>query len=122
VFDIKLTPRQTQVFEFLHQGLSNKEIARKLSISEATVKIYITAILEKYEVTSTKRLVANTEVSSVKSEPIDLDSAPIGWVKRNTRGIKGFMFTKRSPGDGWEPIYTKEKNEPAKEVTLEKTQ
>ena len=120
--NVRLTPRETQIFEFLHQGLSNKESARKLNIAESTVKQYITSILIKYEVSSVKRLVASTSPSFVKDDLIDLDSVPIGWVKRNTRGIKGFMFAKRSPGEGWEPIYTKDKNGRAEKVTLEKTQ
>jgi DNA-binding CsgD family transcriptional regulator len=106
---MKLTPRELQVLELLQQGLSNKEIARKLAIAESTVKIYVTKILAVYEVTSTKRLLAGRESGADKTAPVDLDSAPIGWVKRNRRGIRGLMFTKRSPGEGWEPIYTEEK-------------
>jgi DNA-binding CsgD family transcriptional regulator len=104
-----LTPRETQVFDLLHQGLSNKEIARKLGIAEQTVKIHITKILSAHDVTSTKRLLASTENHAEKTEATVLDPAGIGWVKRTRRGIRGLMFTKRSPGEGWEPIYTEEK-------------
>jgi DNA-binding CsgD family transcriptional regulator len=106
---MKLTPRESEVYELLRQGLSNKEIARKLAIAESTVKIYVTKILQVYEVTSTKRLLASHESGAGKATAIDLDPAPIGWVKRTRRGIRGLMFTKRSPGEGWEPIYTEEK-------------
>lgn len=41
----KLTQRQAEVFALMAQGLSNKAIARKLFISEATVKGHVTAIL-----------------------------------------------------------------------------
>lgn len=41
----QLTPRQREVLGLLTQGLSNKEIATRLSLSEGTVKLHITAIL-----------------------------------------------------------------------------
>lgn len=42
-----LTPRELEVLHHLAEGLSNKEIARKLIISEHTVKFHINAILGK---------------------------------------------------------------------------
>ena len=36
-----------EVYELLAQGLSNKEIAGSLFISEATVKVHVSRILEK---------------------------------------------------------------------------
>ncbi|HRW07717.1 MAG TPA: response regulator transcription factor [Caldilineaceae bacterium] len=42
-----LTPREEQVLQALAQGLSNKLIARRLAISEHTVKFHINAILGK---------------------------------------------------------------------------
>jgi DNA-binding NarL/FixJ family response regulator len=41
----QLTPRQREVLGLLTQGLSNKEIATRLTLSEGTVKLHITAIL-----------------------------------------------------------------------------
>lgn len=37
----RLPPRQAQVLELLSEGLTNKEIARRLDISPATVKIHV---------------------------------------------------------------------------------
>jgi DNA-binding NarL/FixJ family response regulator len=47
--DIKpsLTSRQREVLCLLKQGYSNKEIARRLHISPHTIKIHITAILQR---------------------------------------------------------------------------
>ncbi|WP_243367884.1 response regulator transcription factor [Microvirga solisilvae] len=45
-----LTERETAVLECLTQGESNKEIARRLEISEGTVKVHIKAILRKLQV------------------------------------------------------------------------
>jgi DNA-binding NarL/FixJ family response regulator len=42
-----LTERQVQVLALLVQGLSNKLIARRLGIVEATVKIHVSAILKE---------------------------------------------------------------------------
>lgn len=44
--DIPVTPRERHVLKLLAIGASNKEIAEKLSISEATVKKHVTSILQ----------------------------------------------------------------------------
>ncbi len=43
----KLTDREEEILKLLAAGLSNKEIAQKLSLSEGTVKNHISAILAK---------------------------------------------------------------------------
>jgi DNA-binding NarL/FixJ family response regulator len=40
-----LTNRQLDVFRLLAEGLPNKLIARRLGLSEATVKLHVSAIL-----------------------------------------------------------------------------
>jgi DNA-binding NarL/FixJ family response regulator len=47
-----LTPRQREVLELVIEGLSNREIAERLTLAEATVKVHITAILRAYGVNS----------------------------------------------------------------------
>lgn len=42
-----LTTRENQVFSLLVMGLSNKQIAQRLGISEKTVKVYVSGLLEK---------------------------------------------------------------------------
>jgi len=42
-----LTPREYEVFGLLAQGLTNREIAARLAVGEATVKTHVTAILAK---------------------------------------------------------------------------
>lgn len=42
-----LNEREAEVLEFLAEGFNNKEIAGHLSLSEGTVRNYISAILEK---------------------------------------------------------------------------
>lgn len=47
-----LTPQQVRVLMMLSDGLMNKQIAYELSISEATVKAHVSAILQKLAVSS----------------------------------------------------------------------
>ncbi|MGB1311498.1 MAG: LuxR C-terminal-related transcriptional regulator, partial [Leucothrix sp.] len=48
----KLTPRQQQVLNLLTKGFSNKAIANKLSCTEGTAKLHVSAILERLEVSN----------------------------------------------------------------------
>ena len=47
-----LTPQQFKVMVMLTEGLLNKQIAYELSVSEATIKAHVTAILRKLGVYS----------------------------------------------------------------------
>jgi ATP/maltotriose-dependent transcriptional regulator MalT len=47
-----LSPRETEVHSLLAQGLTNKQIARSLFLSEATVKVHVRHIFEKLNVRS----------------------------------------------------------------------
>jgi DNA-binding NarL/FixJ family response regulator len=47
-----LTPQQVRVLMMLSQGLLNKQIAWELSLSEATIKAHVSAILQKLGVES----------------------------------------------------------------------
>ena len=43
----KLTPRQAEVLESLSRGLTNKDIARQLGISDRSVDEHVEALLQK---------------------------------------------------------------------------
>jgi len=47
-----LTPQQTRVLSMIAQGLLNKQIAWELSVSEATIKAHVSAVLNKLDVDS----------------------------------------------------------------------
>jgi len=45
-----LTDRERSILQLVAEGMTNKEIARRLSLSEKTVKHYMTNILQKLQV------------------------------------------------------------------------
>lgn len=53
-----LTPRETEVLALISDGLSNKEIARRLEISLHTVKFHIESLLRKLGARSRAEAVA----------------------------------------------------------------
>ncbi|MBM2832964.1 MAG: uncharacterized protein HW406_125 [Candidatus Brocadiaceae bacterium] len=57
--EFELTTRELEVLELLCEGFSNKEIAKKLSISVYTVKDHIKHIMEKTTTSSRGEIVAN---------------------------------------------------------------
>lgn len=52
-----LTGRQRDVLALVLEGMSNREIATRFSLSEATVKAHVTAILRAYGVASRAKLI-----------------------------------------------------------------
>ena len=58
-----LTPQQVRVLMMLGEGLLNKQIAYELSVSEATVKAHVSAILQKLNVESrTQAVIASNRI------------------------------------------------------------
>ena len=63
-----LTPQQTRVLGMLGEGLLNKQIAYELTVSEATVKAHVSAILQKLGVDS--RTQAVILLSKIGGDPL----------------------------------------------------
>ncbi len=63
-----LTPQQARVLSMIAQGLLNKQIAYELSVSEATVKAHVSAVLQKLNVDS--RTQAVIQLSKLGSDAI----------------------------------------------------
>ena len=42
-----LTPRETDILTLIAEGLSNREIGKRLFLAEKTVKNYVTSVLAK---------------------------------------------------------------------------
>lgn len=52
IVDGRLSFRETQILREVASGLSNRMVAAKLSISEKTVKHYMSSIMQKYGVSN----------------------------------------------------------------------
>jgi len=63
-----LTPQQARVLGMMAEGLLNKQIAYELSVSEATIKAHVSAVLQKLGVDS--RTQAVILLSKIGSEPL----------------------------------------------------
>ena len=60
-----LTPQQVRVLMMLSEGLLNKQIAYELTVSEATVKAHVSAILQKLGVESrTQAVIAAAKIEA----------------------------------------------------------
>jgi DNA-binding NarL/FixJ family response regulator len=67
-----LTPQQFRVMSMIAEGLLNKQIAFELSVSEATVKAHMTAIMRKLGVNN------RTQVALIASQlAVDQESLPV---------------------------------------------
>ena len=69
-----LTPQQIRVLMMLSGGLMNKQIAYELSISEATVKAHVSAILDKLGVDSrTQAVIVASRIGATQRSPTGAD-------------------------------------------------
>ena len=67
-----LTPQQSRVLRMLGEGLLNKQIAYELSVSEATIKAHVSAVLQKLSVDS--RTQAVIQLSKIGSDMLDREA------------------------------------------------
>jgi DNA-binding NarL/FixJ family response regulator len=68
---LDLTARERDVLELIARGLPNKAIARRLSLSEKTVKAHVSAILRKLDVTDRTQ----AALRAVREHLVDLDGS-----------------------------------------------
>ena len=54
-----LTQREREVFNYIKKGMSNKEIAKALNITEETAQKHVNNILAKFNVHDRKKIIAN---------------------------------------------------------------
>ena len=74
VNDSDLTIKQEEVFGLLRQGFSNKIIARRLGMSEATVKVHARRLMHKFGVTNRTQL-ALAAMNQSSLPPVDNSNA-----------------------------------------------
>lgn len=64
-----LTPQQMRVLMMLKEGLLNKQIAYELTVSEATVKAHVSAILQKLDVNSrTQAVIVASRIANIDGQ------------------------------------------------------
>ncbi len=67
----QLTPQQFKVLMMMSQGLLNKQIAYELTVSEATIKAHVTAIMSKLNVSNrTQAVMAANQLAVARSDSV----------------------------------------------------
>jgi two-component system, NarL family, response regulator LiaR len=69
-----LTDREIEVLELAAKGMSNKEIAEKLSVTVRTVKAHVSNVFVKMDVASRTEAI----LKAVREGWLELDKAPSG--------------------------------------------
>jgi len=76
--DVELTPRQLEIAHLVVDGLANKEIARRLDVTEATIKAHVSAVLKAFDVPNRARIAKAVAGSGLerrgRSRPVPVDS------------------------------------------------
>jgi DNA-binding NarL/FixJ family response regulator len=68
----ELTPREREVLELLAAGCRNHEIARRLGMSEKTVRNHVSQVLTKLQVPDRTAAALKAKESGISSPPADL--------------------------------------------------
>lgn len=68
----RLSPQEERILDMIGEGLTNREIAARINLSDKTVKNYVSTILQKLEVS--RRAEAASYVARVRAEKQQPDS------------------------------------------------
>lgn len=80
--DARLSPREREVLEHAATGVGNKELADRLSISEATVKVHLTHIFQKLGLPGRAALAAAYHHVGALDETLDVEGRTTNGVLR----------------------------------------
>jgi DNA-binding NarL/FixJ family response regulator len=67
---VDLTPRELEVLELVRKGLANKQIARRLGISERTVKAHLTSVFSRIGVVDRTQAALWAERRGIGDAPV----------------------------------------------------
>jgi two-component system response regulator DevR len=71
-----LTPLEREMFDLVGEGMSNAEIAKRLHLSQGTVRNYVSRLLRKLQVERRTQLVAQAARLNSVGPPAEHDRAP----------------------------------------------
>ena len=91
---VSLTPRESELVTLLSQGLKNKEISAALSITEATVRVYLSALFRKVGVKDRYELALfglrnmasrmSADIGDPKVRLLVLRKSPVSQIRHHT--------------------------------------
>ncbi len=107
-----LSNRESEVAELVTKGMSNKEVANQLFVTEKTVKFHLTNIYKKMNVKSRAQLivwclphigfvekeVVQAQAANTAAQPANLGTIPTGSAP--IAGTSGFRGTGTGTGTG----------------------
>jgi DNA-binding CsgD family transcriptional regulator len=103
---ITLTKQEQLVLTWVQRGLTNKQIAQRLKITESTIKFHVSRMLKKYAVRNRVQLISfSTNNTAPVLPPVEV--LPFAWVHLHGNTVKGILFGSKKPKDGWQPLYLK---------------
>ena len=76
-----LTDRERQIMRLVSEGLSNKEIGRRLNITDGTIKVHLHNIFQKLEINN-RTVLATLAISRD-------DTAAVMLENKSSRGRRG---------------------------------
>jgi two-component system, NarL family, nitrate/nitrite response regulator NarL len=94
-----LTGREHQIMCLVSQGLSNKEIGRRLNISDGTIKVHLHHIYEKLEISNRTALAALAISQNETSSPPMENQVP----RITKRTLATFQHSEVVSGNGLHP-------------------
>lgn len=72
---VELTPTETKVVSFVAQGLSNREIAEKLNVSQRTIESHVSNMLNKTSLNNRTELAAVGHGQSIGVKGLTISGA-----------------------------------------------
>lgn len=91
-----LTEREGQTLTLINAGLSNKQIARELGISDGTVKIYVRNLLRKFRLESRLALATRVHRGVPAERAAAVPAAPIPFALGLLDELPGLIYRGRN--------------------------
>ena len=88
----QLTDRERQIMRLVSEGLTNKEIGRRLNITDGTIKVHLHHIFQKLDISNRTVLAAlaisRNELRAARREPVPREPDPSARLQRDPASAK----------------------------------